>query len=62
MNGIVLWRWMLKSFLFFSKVDSSQYRNTFVDSWYGIRDTEYYGGITGSWKIGQKPVFWSENE
>ena len=62
MIGIVLRRWMLKSFLFFSKVDSSQYRNTFVDSWYGIRDTEYYGGITGSWKIGQKPVFWSGNE
>jgi hypothetical protein len=39
MSGIVLWRWMLKSFLFFSKVDSSQYRNTF--SQFSIWDKGY---------------------
>jgi len=57
MKSIVLRRWMLKSFFFFSKVDFSQYRNTFCHLLSAIRDTEYYGGITSPWNIDEKKSF-----
>jgi len=57
MIGIVLWRWMLISFFFFSKVDYSQYRNTFRCLLSSIRDTEYYRGITISAETNNKEEY-----
>jgi len=41
-------------FLLFQKVVFSQYRNTFCDSRYGIRDTGYWQGIGKDEKNGKK--------